>query len=34
MIFKNEIFEEQVTNPIVRQQYGMWTTTHDIQRAT
>ena len=33
-IFKNEIFEEQVPNPIFRQQSGMWTTTHDIQRAT
>ena len=33
-IFKNEIFEEQIPNPIVRQQSGMWTTTHDIQRST
>ena len=33
-IFKNEIFEEQVPNPIAGQQSGMWTTTHDIQRTT
>ena len=33
-IFKNEIFEEQVPNQIVRQQSGMLTTTNDIQRAT
>ena len=33
-IFKNEVFEKQVPNPIVRQESGMWTTTHDIQRVT
>ena len=30
----NTVYEEQVPNPIVRQQSAMWTTTYDIQRAT
>ena len=33
-IFRNEIFEEQELNAIVRQHSGMWTTTLHIQRAT
>ena len=32
--FKNEIFEEQVPNSIVREQSGMWTMTHNIQQTT